>query len=90
MQNLSQIYSKGDEKLVKEKATVLVTNHLFSGINRAMREKFDSSSPGEIVAQTLLMIGVGVKVAIEYTAMAADARLIPTDEDVIQYRNPAL
>jgi len=83
MQNISQIYSQGDEKLIKENATVLIATHLFSGINRAMRKKFDTASPGEIAAQTLRIMGVGVKVAIECTLMAADAGLIPTDEDII-------
>jgi uncharacterized protein len=83
MQNLAGTFSQGDEKLIKEKATVLIATHLFSGINRAMRKKFDTSSPGEIVAQSLRMIGVGIKVAIECTAMAADAGLVRTDEDII-------
>jgi hypothetical protein len=64
-QNLSETFSQGDEKLIREKATVLIATHLFSGINRAVRKKFDTSSPGEIAAQTLRMVGTGVKVAIE-------------------------
>lgn len=83
MQNLAETFSQGDEKLIKEKATVLIATHLFSGINRAMRKKFDTSSSGEIVAQSLRMIGVGIKVAIECTVMAADAGLVRTDEDII-------
>jgi uncharacterized protein len=83
MENIGETFSQGDEKLVKEKATVLITTHLFSGINRAVRKKFNAPSPGEITAQTLRMIGVGVKVAIECTVMAADAGLVPTDKDVI-------
>jgi|MudIll2142460700_1097286.scaffolds.fasta_scaffold83995_3 hypothetical protein len=82
-QNLSETFSQGNEKLIREKATILVATHLFSGINRAMRKKFDSSSPGEIAAQTLRMVGIGVKVAIECTVMAADAGLVRTDEEVI-------
>jgi hypothetical protein len=83
MQNLSETYSQGDEKLVKEKATVLIATHLFAGVNRAMRKKFNTSSPGEIAAQALRMVGVGIKVAVECTVMAADAGLVSTDEDVI-------
>lgn len=83
MQNLTETFSQGDEKLIKERATVLIATHLFSGIHRAMRKKFDSSSLGEIAAQALRMVGVGVKVAIECTVMAADAGLIRTDEDII-------
>ena len=48
-----------------------------------MRRKFETSSPGEIIAQTLRMMGVGVKVGIECAVMAADAGLVGTDEDVI-------
>jgi hypothetical protein len=81
--NLSEIFSLGDEKLIREKATVLVATHLFSGLNRAIRKKFDSSSPGEIVAQTLRIFGTGMKVAIECAVMAADAGLVRTDEDII-------
>jgi hypothetical protein len=83
MQNLAGAFSQGDEKLIREKATVLIATHLFSGINRAMRKTFDSSSPGEIAAQALRIVGVGVKVAIECAMMAADAGLVRTDEDVI-------
>ena len=83
MKNLDESFTQGDEKLIKSKATVLIATHLFSGINRAMRKKYDTSSPGEIIAQALRTISVGVKVAIECTLMAADAALVRTDEDVI-------
>jgi uncharacterized protein len=81
-QNLAGSFSQGDEKLIKEKATVLIATHLFAGLNRAIRKQFDTSSPGEIIAQTLRMIGVGIKVAIECSVMAADAGLVPTDKDI--------
>jgi uncharacterized protein len=83
MQNLSESYSQGDEKLIKEKATVLIATHLFAGVNRAMRKKFHTSSPGELAAQTLRIVGVGIKVAVECAVMAADAGLVRTDEDII-------
>ncbi len=81
--NLAESFTQGDEKLIKNGATVLIATHLFSGMNRAMRKKFSTSSPGEIAAQALRMVGVGVKVAIECTVMAADAGLVGTDEDII-------
>jgi len=82
-QNLSETFSQGDEDLIKSKATVLVATHLFAGINRAVRKRFDTSSPGEIIAQALRMVGVGIKVGIECTVMAADAGLVSTDEEII-------
>lgn len=81
--NLAETFTQGDEKLIRSKATVLTATHLFSGISRAVRKKFSSSSPGEIIAQSLRMVGVGVKVGIECAVMAADAGLVNTDEDII-------
>ncbi|MFH1382060.1 MAG: pyruvate kinase alpha/beta domain-containing protein [Chloroflexota bacterium] len=81
--NLQETFTQGDEKLIKSKATVLIATHLFSGVSRATRKKFNSSSPGEIIAQSLRMVGVGIKVGIECTIMAADAGLVSTDEDII-------
>jgi hypothetical protein len=83
MENLEETFAKGDEKLIKSKATVLVATHLLSGMGRAIRKKFSTSSPEEIVGQTLRMISVGVKVGIECVIMAADAGLVRTDEDII-------
>jgi uncharacterized protein len=82
-QNLGESFSQGDEALIKSRATVLIATHLFSGIHRAMRKKYDTSSPGEIIAQSLRTISVGVKVAIECTLMAADAGLVSLKEDII-------
>jgi len=83
MVNLQESFDEGDESLVRSKASVLIATHLFSGMSRALRKKYSSSSPEEIVAQALRMIGVGVKVAIESVIMAADAGLVRTDEDVL-------
>ena len=76
MQNLEESFVQGDEKLIRSKATVLIATHFFSGMGRAMRKKYNTSSPEEIVAQALRMVGVGVKVGIECTIMAADADII--------------
>ena len=83
MQNLEESFAEGDEKLIRSKATILIATHFFSGMSRAMRKKYDTSSIEEIAAQALRMISVGVKVGIECTIMAADAGLVRTDEDII-------
>ena len=83
MENLGETFAQGDETLIRSKATVLIATHFFSGMSRAIRKKYDSSSPGELVAQALRMMGSGVKVGIECTIMAADAGLVRTDEDII-------
>jgi hypothetical protein len=82
-ENLTRTFSQGDEALIRSKATVLVTTHLFAGVSRAVRHKFESTTPGEMIAQTLRIMGVGVKVGVECAVMAADAGLVSIDEDVI-------
>ena len=81
--NLAETFVQGDEELIKSKAEVLVATHLFSGVSRAVRKQFESTSPGEIIAQALRMLGVGVKVAVECAVMAADAGLVSTEENII-------
>jgi hypothetical protein len=83
IKNLSETFTQGDEKLIRSKATVLIATHLFAGVSQAMRKKFNSSSPGNIISHALAMVGVGIKVGIECTVMAADAGLVSTDEDII-------
>ena len=83
MQSLEESFAEGDEELIRSRATVLIATHFFSGMSRAIRKKYDSSSPEEITAQALRMISAGVKVGIECTIMAADAGLVRTDEDII-------
>jgi len=83
MENLAETFAQGDEKLIREKAKVLIATHFFSGMSRAIRKKYDATSPGELVAQALRMMGNGVKVGIECAIMAADAGLVRTDEDII-------
>jgi hypothetical protein len=83
MENIGETFSQGNEELIRSKATVLIATHFFSGMARAMRKKFNASSPEEIVAQALRIISTGVKVGVECTIMAADAGLVRTDEDII-------
>lgn len=82
-ENLEETFTQGDEKLIRSRATVLVATHLFAGVTRAVRKKFESTSPGEIIAWTLRCMGTGVKVGVECAVMAADAGLVSTEEDVI-------
>jgi hypothetical protein len=62
---------------------ILTTNHVFAGVDRAIRRKFETVGPAELIAQTLRMFGQGMKVVVECAAMAADSGLIPVDKDVI-------
>jgi hypothetical protein len=64
-------------------ASVLTTTHLFAGLNRALRLKFDGIFPSEIVSFTLRTFGEGTKVALEIASMALDAGLIPHGERIV-------
>ena len=73
-----------NRRLIESKGgIVLTTAHAFSGISRAMRNKFHTYVIGDIVANTLYIFGQGVKVACEIALMAADSGLARTDEEVI-------
>jgi hypothetical protein len=71
------------EKIRSGGGRILTTGHAFSGVSRAIRRKFDTVGPAEVVAQTLRLFGQGMKVCVECAAMAADAGLIPADKDII-------
>jgi hypothetical protein len=62
---------------------VLTATMVFSGVNQAIRRKFDTVYPAGIIAQTLRLFSQGMKVVVEISAMAADAGLIPADKDVV-------
>jgi hypothetical protein len=64
-------------------AKIFTGTHVFMNVERAIRSKFDTAYPAEIMAQTLRLFCEGMKVAVEIVAMAADAGLIPVDRDVV-------
>ena len=80
----SQELTEENRKVIESKGgVVLTTTHLFSGLSAAMRKKYDTYVIGDIVANTLRILGEGMKVVCEITAMAADSGLVRTDEDII-------
>jgi len=54
-----------------------------SSVERAVRKKFGTLQPLELIANALRLFGEGTKVCVEIVVMAADAGLIPVDKDVI-------
>jgi hypothetical protein len=71
------------EKIRAVGGKILTATHVFAGVDKAIRDKFDTVYPGSLMAQTLRLFGAGTKVAVEITAMAADAGMIPTNKDII-------
>lgn len=80
----SQEFTEANRKAVENKGGIILTStHVFAGITRAIRFKFNTYTEGEIIAATLRVLGEGMKVVCEVAMMAADSGLVRTDEDVI-------
>jgi len=69
--------------LLDKQISVLTTTHAFAGIDRAIRRKHGTWQIAELVAEVYRTFGQGTKVCAEITLMAADAGLIPVDQDIL-------
>ncbi len=49
---------------------IVTAAHAFSGVDQAIRKKFDTVYPAGIIAQTLRLFSQGMKVVVEITARA--------------------
>jgi len=83
----TQEFTEENRKIVEKKGGIfLTTAHALGGIQRALSSTMPpspSSAIGDVVAMTLRMFGQGMKVACEIAAMAADAGLVRTDEEIV-------
>jgi len=80
---LQRLTEENRKLIEKNGARILTSTHAFANVERAIKDKFNTAYPTEIIAQTLRIFGQGMKVVVEIAAMAADAGIIPTDRDVI-------
>ncbi|SHI90871.1 pyruvate kinase alpha/beta domain-containing protein [Desulfofundulus thermosubterraneus] len=71
------------EELAAKGVRLLTTTHLMGGLDRGVRNKFGGVYPAEIIAQTLRILGQGLKVCVEIAVMALDAGLIPAGKEVV-------
>jgi len=71
------------QKLAGKGVRLLTTTHLLAGVDRAVRNKFGGLYPAEIIAQSLRMLGQGVKVCVEIACMALDAGLVPYGQEIV-------
>jgi len=79
-----QSFTAENRRIVESQGGIIYTGtHLFAGISRAVRNKFNTYLIGDLTASTLKVFGEGMKVAIETSIMAADAGLVRTDEEAI-------
>ena len=78
-----ELTEENRQKILGNGAKILTATHALSGPERAVRRKFGTLLPLEMIAHVLLRFGEGTKVCVEIALMAADAGLIPVDRDVI-------
>ena len=81
--NTQELTEENRQKIVANGGIILTTTHLFRGVSGAMLKKFNMHEIGVIIANTLRLMGQGMKVAVEISVMAADAGLVRTDEEII-------
>jgi hypothetical protein len=72
-----------EKEILSNGARVFTGTHALSSAERAIRKTYGTLEPLELIANTLRLIGEGMKVCVEITLMAADAGLIPMDQDVV-------
>ncbi len=81
--NVQELTDENRLKIESKGGIVLIAEHAFTGIEGAMRKKFNMHLLGDIIASTLRVLGQGMKVVCEITLVATDAGLIRSGEDVV-------
>jgi hypothetical protein len=77
-------FTEENRKIVEKGGGIIYTGtHLFAGLSRAIRNKYNTYVVGELFASVLRLLGDGMKVVCEISIMVADAGLVRTDEEVI-------
>lgn len=78
-----ELTEEQEEELIKRGILTFSGSHALSGVGRGISNRFGGVTPVEIIAETLRMFSQGIKVCVEISIMAADAGLIPMDEEII-------
>ncbi len=81
--NASRLIQENRKIIESKGGIILIGTHAFAGVSRALRNKTNTTAIGDIIAETLRVFSQGMKVVCEIAAMAADAGLVRTDEEVI-------
>jgi hypothetical protein len=81
--NSGEMQEQYVKKIEAAGGRIVTAAHAFSGVSRAVRTKFETYQTAEIIANTLKILGQGIKVVCEIAMMAADAGMLRTDEEVI-------
>lgn len=80
---VAELQKTNEEKIKALGGKIFTGTHALSGAERAIRTKWNTVEPLEIVSEALRIFGQGTKVCMEIVVMAADAGLIPIDREVL-------
>lgn len=81
--NENELDEKIRAEIHSEGASLLTATHAFAGVPRGIRRELGTWQTTEIIAVAYRTFGQGTKVCAEIAMMAADAGLIPVNEDVV-------
>lgn len=79
----NELKEEHKKEILANGGKIFTGTHALSSVDRAVRKKFATIQPLELIANALRIMGEGTKVCVEITLMAADAGLIPIDRDII-------
>ena len=72
-----------EKEILANGAKIFTGTHALSSAERAIRKQHGTLEPLERIAHTLRLMGEETKVCVEVTLMAAEAGLIPMDQDIV-------
>ncbi|MFC2020782.1 pyruvate kinase alpha/beta domain-containing protein [Chloroflexota bacterium] len=81
--NIQELTEENKQKIESKGGILVTAEHSFTGIEGAMRKRFNMHLFGDVIATTLRIFGDGMKVVCEIALMATDAGRVSTDEDVV-------
>lgn len=70
-------------ELIEKGVTVITAAHTLSGCERGISKKYSGVYPVQIIADSLRMLGQGVKVCVEISLMANDAGAITYGKPIV-------
>lgn len=81
--NADECSAEAREELIRRGVKIFTGTILSRGIEASFMKKHQGVYPGYIVAQTLRLLGQGIKVCVEIVVEACDAGLVPEGEEII-------
>ncbi len=81
--NTFELTEEARERIIKAGAKIYTGTMITHTLETSLAKSFSGVYPTLLVAQTLRRFGEGVKVCCEIVMMAADAGLIPEDEEIL-------